>query len=311
MLDKSEKIFLQPDAERDRKIGTFDDRANFEIKKESAILADRGNGNLVENIRIFGVLKGIKIYAATDRGLGNEDNNDRVIINADSARFSVLDGMLSADASQILAKKILVNPDNLEKALDEAKSEMMARHVNDGACLVSAELTPGNILRVSQIGDCGALVLDPSGKIKFSATQQVRFRSTALEVNMKELGIKQTSQMLIETSPRSFVSGSSGDLYSYDDFQLTKGDTTLLFSDVIWSNFSMSEISQFIKQNKAPRDLFEKIAEELRRKMQSANNIFSSKGDDVFPSFKERTQCYYGGDYVPNSDNQSLILFQV
>jgi len=299
MPNNIEKIFLHS---KDKSI---------EVERNSAILADRGNGDMAENFYIFETPAGIKAYAATDRGIGKEENNDRVIINSSSSQFTVLDGMLGSRASQILAEKILANPDNLEKALDEAKSEMRAQRVNDGTCLVSAKLTPEKILQVSQVGDCGALVLDQNGKIKFSATHQVKFRSTALEVNMKEFGIERTEQRLVDTSPRDSVSSTSGSLYYYDDIQLADRDIVLLFSDALWSNFSDAEISQLIRQNKDPQNLFNKISDELKRKMSAENNIFSSKKDEVFSSFKERAKCYYGGDYVPQSDNQSLVLFQV
>ena len=155
------------------------------------------------------------------------------------------------------------------------------------------------------------MIFDPDGKIKFSALNQVKGRSTILDVNMKEFGIERTYQRLVGTSPVSFVSSSSGKLYNYDDIQLANGDVVLLFSDVLWCNFSQNEISELVRQNKDPEGLFRKIAEELKQKMQSANNIFSSKKDTIFSSYKERARCYYGGDYVPQSDNQSLILFQV
>lgn len=299
MSDNIEKIFLQP---KDNKI---------EIEKDSIVLADQGDGDLAENLHIFETPAGIKVYAATDRGIGNEQNNDRIVINPQSSQFTVLDGMLGPRDAQILANKILTNQNQLKKALDEAKIEMLIRRYQEGTCLISAKLTPEKILQISQVGDCGALVFGQDGKIKFSATHQVKFRSTFLDVNMKEFGIERTEQRLLDTSPRDSISATSGSLYYYDDMRLEEGDTVLLFSDAIWSNFSISEISQLVSQNRNPQNLFNEIAEKMKRKMHAEKNIFSGKKDEVFPSFKERAQCYYGGDYVPQSDNQSLILFKI
>ena len=309
MPDSFEKLPARPNTESGQ--GVAESRAGFEIIKNSELLADQGNGDLAENLKVFATSLGTEVYAATDRGIGKTENHDRVVINTGVSQFSVLDGMGSAKASQILAKSILTYPGDLAKSLEAAKSEMSANGVYEGTCLISARLTPKKTLKISQVGDCGAMVFDADGKIKFSATSGVRMHSTPLEVDMKEFGIERTSQSLVDTTPAGCISGHSGELYNYDEIQLTDGDTTLLFSDALWSNFSTKEISRLVKQNRNPLDLFKIISKELRRKMQAGNTISSNSKDDIFSSLEEKAQCFYGGDHVPQADNQSLVLFQV
>lgn len=292
-------------ARRDATVG-----GNFEIKKDNALLDNRGNGNLIKNLKVFETPEGIIVYAATDRGIGQTENHDRVVINASVSQFAVLDGMNSAGASQVLASKILAHPDNLEKSLNEADSELKMRRVPEETCLISAKLTPEKILKITQIGDCGAMVFDTEGKHKFSATHEIKMRVQTLPVDMKEIGIKRNSQKLVSTSSVSFFSAYYSEKpYHYDDIQLVEGDTILLFSDALWCNFSEAEISTMIKQNSNSQDLFKKISETLMRKMLVKKSLLPARKDDVF-NLKERAQCYFGGDYFPQNDNQSLIIFK-
>lgn len=283
--------------------------SNFEIRKDCALLNHCGSGDLEKNIQIFKTPEEIIVYAATDRGIGKEENHDRVIINTDVSQFTVLDGMGSAAASQILAEKIIVYPNDLKKALEEAKIEMRTCYVKEGTCLISAKLTPEKTLKVYQVGDCGAIVFGSEGTVKFSATNQVKTYSQVLEVDMKDFGIKKSYQKLVETSPDSFISGFFGNLHEYPEIQLVDEDIVFLFSDVLWCNFSIEELSKLVAQNKNPQNLFRTISEKLKQKMQSADILSAKKYD--FPSIKEKAQCYYGGDYVPHRDDQSLVLFQV
>jgi len=278
--------------------------------RDAALLADQGNGDLAENLHIFETPEGIVVYAATDRGIGQNENHDRVVINPNTSQFTVLDGMASAEPSQILAEKILAYPNDLTKAIEEARSVMRARQIYHGTCLISAELTPDKTLNVSQSGDCGLIAFGSDGKVKFSATRQVKMHTLPLKVDMKDFGIQRTYQRLVDTSPVSFISVSSGDLHDYDEVKLAEGDTVILFSDALWSNFSTDELSALVAQNRNPQDLFRRISEDLNRKMQSAATPLLSK-DDVFSSVEEKARCYYGGDHVPHSDNQSLVLPRV
>lgn len=285
---------------------------NFEVCEESAILDNEGNGNLVENRRIFRTPEGVLIYAGTDRGIGKAENHDRIIINAQMSQFTVVDGMGGDRASQVLAQKIFENPENLETAIELAQSEMKKKNINKGACLISARLTPEKILKISQIGDCGATVFDGTGKIKFNANKQITTRFNHLEVKgMEKIGVERAYQKLVEISSKNFVSSSSAQMHTYNDFQLTEDDIVLLFSDAVLKNFSPEELSYHIANNNDSKDIFDKLSDELRKKMQAASSRFSSKADSIFSNPKERAKCYYDSDYVPQSDNQSLVVFKV
>lgn len=284
-------------------------QSNPEIRKDCALLKDQGDGsgNLEKNLQIFETPKGVKIYAATDSGHGKRENHDRVIIDSVGSQFVVLDGMGSAGASQILAETILAHPNDLKGALEKAKLKMATSGIHNGACLISGHLTAENTFKVYQVGDCGAVVFDRVGHVKFSAAdkKQVKMRLETLEVDIP--GVDKKSQQLVDTLPGNFISSHSGELHGYSDIELVAGDTALLFSDAVWCNLSMNELSKLVMQHRNPQDLFRKISELLNQKMRSVD-VLSQSG---FSSYLEKAKSYYGGDYVPSVDNQSLVLFQL
>ncbi len=279
--------------------------------KDAALLADEGNGDLAENLRVFETPEGVVVYAATDRGIGKRENHDRVVISPRVSQFSILDGMNSAEASHVVAEEILAHADAIPAALENARSALRTRRIHDGTTLITAKLTPEKTLRVAQSGDCGAIIFDASGKVTFAARRQVKFRTTTLDVDLKSFGVKRTSQRLVDTSSVSPIFSTSGVLHDYDDVKLSKGDTVMLFSDAVWSNFSADELSQLVSQNRNPRNLFGKIAEGFRQKMRAADSLLSSVTNESLGAMSERVRHYYDCDYVPHADNQSLIIFQV
>jgi hypothetical protein len=288
-------------------------KADFAISKEAAILDTQGNGNMAENLRVFETPEGIKVYAGTDRGIGNKENQDRVVVNPQVSQFAVLDGMKDSRPAQILAEKIYAFPGDLRKSIREAALELQQRRINQGTCMLVAELKPGKKLSVSQFGDSGALVFDIQGKIKLSATHEVKTHTDVLEVDdLKEFGIERTSQKLLTITPKSFFSAyDDSDPYKYEDVQLEEGDTVLLFSDALWSNFSMGEISDLVMENKNFEDLFKTISETLMKKMYAEENIMSGYKEGDILNLEQRLQYYYGGECVPQKDNQSLVIFKV
>lgn len=286
----------------------YDVSHTLDITTTAKLLEDLWNWDLAKTLNIFRTPNWLLIYAATDAGFQKKENHDRVVINPNEYRFSILDWEGSARASHILANALLNFPDDLDNALKKAQTLLQKSGIHNATCLITAKLTPNNRLNVSQFWDCWALIFDREGTIKFSAKNQVKFRYDTLNVDMEFLWVTRTSQKLVDTSSVTTFSWISRSAYHYDEIQLSEWDTVILFSDFLWSNFSIKELSRMVKETKEPLDLFKKIAELSKLKMQSAD-LTINKYD--FISYENKCKLYYSWDYVPHVDNQSLLIFKI
>lgn len=280
----------------------------LDINFTAKLLEDSWDWDLAKTLNIFRTPSWLLIYAATDAGFNKEENHDRIVVSPNECRFSVLDWEASAWASHVLAQALLEFPNNLDKALTAAQVQLQQKRIHSATCLITAKLTPDNRLNVSQIWDCWALVFDRDGKIKFSAKDQVKLHSDTLSVDMEFLGIDRTSQKLIDTSSVTTFSWISYYPSHYDGIQLSEWDTVILFLDFLWSNFSMKELSEIVRETKEPLALFKKIADLSKRKMQSAD--WSMDKYD-FVSYRDKFKLFYSWDFVPHVDNQSLVVFKI
>ncbi len=281
-----------------------------EVISHNMILDSVGNGNMADNYQIFRSLSGQMIYASTDAGIGENRNDDRVIIKLSLEEFTILDGMDSSIPSKILAEVILNGQDEIEQSVRNGVESLKSENVHKGVCLISVK-KHDQTLKFKQAGDCGAMVFTSDGKIKFVAddSSQINQNITILPVDLTDVGIERDKQSLVDTLPNNFISAGGGNLYKHDDVRCEKGDIVILFSDFLWSNFSKRELSFIVKEYKTPEDIFKKISHVTYLKMKSEiGSALSYKG---FDSLGEKMKVYYGGDHVPQIDNQSLLLFQM
>lgn len=264
---------------------------SVEVRTDSALLDTMGTGNLMDSMETFEV-EGVTVHAATDSG-GKSENHDRVVIQPDLKRFTVLDGSGGAGASQAYGEQILLH-DDLNEAVTEGRQAI--KH-HDLSTLISATLIDGNSVEVVQCGDAGALVFTRNGECKFKATEDVRWDSWRVDITPAEY-TERTVQTSMGTRSTKSLSSTSANLTKYEPVQLGSGDYVILFSDVIWSNFSIPELERIFKDSNSAEEAFMAIANQLAKKFNDGWDLESMKAK-------------YDCDFIPDQDNQSLICFQV
>lgn len=279
--------------------------------RESAILSDEWTGNLLLNLRVFELSNWTRVYAATDRWVWEDKNHDRIVIKSDISAIYVLDGMASTQPSQFCAEVIMGSSRDFSRIFNGTQTCLNSQNIASWLSMVWAYISEDRNLHVHQVGDCGVLVFGNDGNVKFCADNQVDFYVKTFPITRefqeflleyKQLKIVKQFQRHVDTLPKDPLQWSFGSYHTYDPVKLQSWDTVMLFSDIVWCNFSLPELETLVRENPDTMKLYSTIAMILYRKMQLDRDQLDGIAD---------YNLYYNSDLFPSTWNQSLVLFRV
>lgn len=297
--------------------------------REGVVLSHIGSGNLLDSQRVFDI-NGRLIYAATDGGgrksrvTGRLYNHDRVVVRPDLGRMVVLDGAGDEALSSVVAEfflndNSLTSTEALAEAMKQVDSVWRTEDLPASmASLIAADLDENNNLSVIQAGDTGALIVSKDGTMKIfdAGVRLVDFMPGELVLDAPEIdfvespkGRRQVNRKVSSKNALNddwFCALSSqyypelahnrsieDQLFSYKTTKLKSGDMVMLFSDVVWKNFSARELYEIVKISPTAESCFARISDylEFRFRIKDTTATFCS-------------------DLKPKRDNQSLVVFQ-
>ena len=268
---------------------------------------------------------GDSYLAATDKGIGRDENQDCLLIDPTNNLFVVIDGVGSGKNSKqaaiSIAEGFREKPKDpaqaIEKACDFMKNDGVSPDPDSpeygGACFASVrmvEKSAGRYLEVAKSGDVKVLILK---------------NNSIVWESHDDSDIQQLIDAKILTGHEPYYSPYAGQInkmigpeYHSDDFEivnpdilLEKGMRIIVMTDGITDNIVPIEIEKHLQKhpNLSSRELLEWLSAETDKRMINAQETLR-KTDEL--GGREKLETYPDGWLnAPKQDNRGLVIVDV
>lgn len=280
---------------------------------QPTVLDGKGKTGLKESMELFMFESGEKVIAGTDAGIGYKNvNEDRVTLVPSSNFAAVIDGMGGhsdgAATAAILAKSLQNSPEDISKAIEQARDNMSEASISDGgAVFISARImsaeTTGKTLDVHQAGDAKLIVISKDGTVSFQSKDQSPVQ------DFLDSGAITPDQALYHEYRNVVGSAISSsrpvNIKSYY-VSVEDGDLVLLMSDGVSDNLTPEEIGDAAKTMNTEEELFTWISEVTNSRMQNREKIVEN-------TLSRETEGKYSDGYKskPKKDNRALVIMKI
>lgn len=279
------------------------------------VLKGEGAETLADAIQTFTTPHGIRIAAATDKGVNRDHNEDRIAINLIAEFAAVCDGISGGGdgdlAADILAYQLARHPENIQEAVRIAQQEFIDGHLktNCGTCFASAQIIfedDGSMfLETKQAGDVHVIIVNADG------TLAIESKDESGVDKLVDAG-KITPDEALYAAPRGTITNAiymtKGNVTpTFSKYRLTSGQKILILSDGITDNLTTLEILEIIKGLNG-RQMIEKLSDVLQKRMENSNTIIQST-----PNLKREKDGQYSDGFLsrPKCDNRAIVVMEV
>lgn len=303
---------LYPDVtderERCRKI-----LSNILVQKgKICVLDGKDATNLASNIHTFITPHGVRITSATDKGVDQLRNEDRIAINPFAEFGAVCDGMgghPNGDlAAAILAHQLLRYPDDIDKAVEEARKKYKDRalHKDSGTCFASVQIIfedEKKYVNIKQAGDVHVIIVNEDETLAFESKDET---SAQRLVDSKQITPDQATYHDKRHIVHNAIHQKDGNVTdTCTRLPVFKGQKILILSDGISDNLTTLEILEIIKGLDG-RLIIEKLSTILQGRMVNARQIIDSTAN------RSETGMFSDGfASEPKPDNRAIVVMEV
>ncbi len=281
-----------------------------EREGSNSILNGEGAEDLYDSSRIYETGLRDRVIAGTDKGVGYDHNEDRVVVSSRDNFVAVIDGIGGHKngqlAAQILAESF-ASTSEVNQAVNQASDRMRNKKIEDGgAVFISARVKQDSrgrkFLEIAQVGDAKLFVLDNQGGVGFQTVDQ------SLVQSMVDEGKINPDEALYHPE-RNVVTAFVGPEFSpkellHDRAYVNSGDRVFLMSDGISDNLTPEEISR-LTHGKTIEEAARIISKVISERMKNTKQIIDSSD--------RKKQGKYSDGYKskPKRDNRALAILEI
>lgn len=261
----------------------------------------------------FTTPKGIQITAITNKGVNyKDDNEDRIAINPFAEFAAVCDGMGGHGdgdlAAEILAHQLLLYPEDIEKAVEEARKEFEKENLasNAGACLITAQIIFENesmYVDTRQAGDAHMIIVNKDGSLVCESIDETYAQEDVDECRITK---DQATYATNRNTVKNAIHKTTGQVtHTCTRFQVFSGQKILIFSDGTSDNLATPDILKRIQGLNGPQ-IIQRLSAILQERMGNYKNIIMYTLDRI------NTGVFSDGFISqPKPDNWSIVVMEV
>lgn len=280
------------------------------------VLDGRGAPDLASAMRMYLSPHGLRVTAATDRGVHRERNEDRVIVNTAEEVYAVIDGMGGHDdgdkAADAMAGALIEYPHDVTLAVSEAQERFRrtALSPQSGVCFHYARFhfddAGSAYLEAEQSGDVRLLVLDAEGNVLFESMD-----NNLTDMNARCGYFEDPDEALYDRSRnivlKSISSKENDTEPTVQGLMLPNGSTAILLSDGITDNVTTGELIALIRGLEGP-DIVRALSDATQNRMLRYKEIQAETPDD-----ERKKKRVYGDGFKsrPKPDNRAIIVIEI